>query len=322
MNSSQDTFDRARDAREELGKIRIYKFAGKIYHDYLVGTKIRIKYRTICVIKRFGKENANKTILFYPDKPNYSQVLYKICNTLGCKMTSSLKAQPDLIVAFQDTTRRAHSSVLAEIAANNYVVNEGCDDISKVKVEAVFRQVFGYATFVDPETHVGLCVMKSNDNAMHDGEVVECPTSATRHDVVYQKLINNTAGDDDVLDIRVPVINGELPFVYLKYRRMRYRFSNMNARATMASTDSVFTTDEITKIKQFAKKLGLDFGELDVLRDVDDGTIYIVDVNNTPCGPPNHLGKAESAHAIELLSKAFDTAFLAKTLDLTRKDVR
>ena len=315
MNSNQRPLIRRAPgqlSREELGKNRIYKFAGKIYHDCLIGTKIRIKYRTLCLIKRFGKENANKTILFHPDKPDYSQVLYKICNTLGCAMTSSLKAQPDLIVAFQDTTKRAHSPILAEIAASNYVVNQSCDDISKVKVEAVFRQVFGYATFVDPETHLGLCVMKSNDNAMHDGEVVECPTTATRSDVVCQKLINNTV-DDEVVDIRVPVIKGELPFVYLKYRSLRYRFSNMNARATMGSVDSVFTTDEITRIKQFAEKLGLDFGELDVLRDVDDGKIYIVDVNNTPCGPPNHLGKAESARAIELLSKAFDTEFFAKT---------
>jgi hypothetical protein len=147
---------------------------------------------------------------------------------------------------------------------------------------------------------------------MHDGELVECPAAGTRCDVVYQKLINNCVGDE-VLDIRVPVINGELPFVYLKHRSLRYRFSNRNARVAMASVDSVFTDDETARIKEFVEKLGLDFGELDVLRDVDDGMIYIVDVNNTPCGPPNRLAKADSARAIEILSKTFDTEFFANT---------
>lgn len=299
-------------SRRELEKTRIYKFAGKIYHDGLIGTKVRFEYRTLYLIKKLDNKNVSRTILFHPDKPDYSQVLYKICNTLGCTMTSSINSQPDLIVAFQDTTKRPSSPLLAEIASDRYVVNQCCDDISKVKVEDVFREVFGYGTFVDPETYVGSCVMKSNENAMHDGEVVECPTHATRSDVVYQKLINNTV-EDEVLDLRVPIIKGEIPFVYLKYRSLRSRFSNMNARVTLGWVESAFTNDEIIRIKQFAEKLGLDFGELDVLRDVDDGKIYIVDVNNTPCGPPNHLDKADSARAIQILSDSFNKEFFART---------
>ena len=301
-----------RFSREELGKNRIYKFFGKIYHDYFIGTKIRLEYRRAYLAKKFDKNNVSRTILFHPDKPDYSQVLYKVCNILGYTITSSIKSDPDLIIAFQDVTRRDHSHILSQIAADNYVVNQGCNDISKMKVEDVFRDVFGYGTFVDPETYSGLCVVKSNDNAMHDGEAVECPTAATRSDVVYQRIINNTL-EEEVLDIRVPIIRGEIPFVYLKYRSLRYRFSNMNTRVNMGSVDSFFNANEVTKIKQFAEKLGLDFGELDILRDVDDGNIYIVDVNNTPCGPPNHLGKAESARAVQLLSNTFNTEFFAGT---------
>jgi hypothetical protein len=33
--------------------------------------------------------------------------------------------------------------------------------------------------------------------------------------------------------------------------------------------------------------MGLDYGELDVLRDADDGRLYVVDVNTTPFGPVN-----------------------------------
>jgi hypothetical protein len=313
----------SRLSKEEIEKTRIYKFAGKIYHDGLIGTKVRVEYRALYLIKKLDKKTVTRTILFYPEKPGYDQVLYKICNTLGCAMTSSITPQPDLVVAFQDATKRAYSPFLTEIAANNYVVNQYCDDISKVRVEDVFSEIFGYGTFVDPKTYLGLCVMKSNANAMHDGEVVECPTSATRSDVVYQKIINNTV-EGEVLDVRVPIIRGEIPFVYVKYRRLRSRFSNMNTRAAMASVDSVFTGDEKMKIKQFAEKLGLDYGELDVLRDVDDGNIYIVDVNNTPCGPPNRLSKAESSRAVRILSNSFYTQFLANAPERAahRKDVR
>jgi len=310
-------------SREELGKIPIYRFAGRIYHHWLIGTKVRLEYRTIYLLKKFDKKSVRKTILFLPDKPDYSQVLYKICSTLGYPMTSSVASRPDLVIAFQDVTKRAYSATLAEIAAAGYVVNQYCDDISKVKVEEVFREVFGYGTFVDPETHVGQCVMKSNDNAMHDGEVVECPIGAARNDTVYQKIVNNVVGDE-VQDIRVPIVRGTVPFVYLKHRRLRARFSNMNSRVAMGSLDSVFTGDEVTKIKQFAEHLGLDFGELDVLRDIDDGKIYIVDVNNTPCGPPNHLSKADSARAVRLLSNSFNSEFFARTPERLahRKDDR
>jgi hypothetical protein len=294
---------------EEFQKSWAYRSAGKIYHDLVLGTIIKLRYRTYYFKSRFGRNSSNKTVLFYPDKPNYSHVLYKVYNLLGCAITSSTKSRPDLVVAFEDTTRRASNPILDEMGVDRYIVNKYCDDISKMKVEEVFAEVFGYGTFVDPQTYHGLCVVKSNDNAMHDGEVVECPTGVTRSDVVYQKLINNVIADE-VLDVRVPIVGEKIPFVYMKYRRMRSRFSNVNLRVTMRSPGSIFTDDETAGILEFAKKMGLDCGELDVLRDLDDGKIYIVDVNSTPDGPPNHLSKAEGRQAIQTLSNTFDQEFL------------
>lgn len=312
MNSIKELRRTGQLSREDIENTRIYKLAGKIYHRGLIGSRIRLEYRMRYLSSRLAGNGVDRTVLCYPDKPDYSQVLYKICNFLGCKLTDSVTSRPDLIIAFEDTTKRAHSPVLAEFAAGSRVVNQDCDDISKVKVENVFRDVFGYGTFVDPETHQGPCVMKSDANAMHDGRLVECPTTAARSDVIYQKVIDNTS-EDEVLDIRVPIIGTDIPFVYLKYRSLRSRFSNKNTRVAMSAVDSVFTDDEIAKILQFADKLGLDFGELDILRDVDDEDIYIVDVNNTPCGPPNHLCKADSRRAVQILSASFDAQFFEST---------
>ena len=55
----------------------------------------------------------------------------------------------------------------------------------------------------------------------------------------------------------------------------------------------------------------LDYGELDVLRNRDDGLLYIVDVNPTPWGPPNHLSRQETAHAIRGMAREFQAHMLS-----------
>ncbi len=43
---------------------------------------------------------------------------------------------------------------------------------------------------------------------------------------------------------------------------------------------------EISNLLQFCQLMGMDYGELDVLRDRQDGRIYVVDANSTPLPPP------------------------------------
>ena len=59
------------------------------------------------------------------------------------------------------------------------------------------------------------------------------------------------------------------------------------------------------KILLFCRRMGLDYGELDMLRDREDGRLYIVDVNNTPFGPPHGLPKAHAADAVRTLAENF-----------------
>jgi hypothetical protein len=49
--------------------------------------------------------------------------------------------------------------------------------------------------------------------------------------------------------------------------------------------------------------MGVDYGELDVLRDVEDGRLYVVDVNDTPSG--------QTPSIIERSSAAFDALIVA-----------
>jgi hypothetical protein len=175
-------------------------------------------------------------------------------------------------------------------------------DISKRRVEAVFTEVFGYGLMLEPTKHRGQCVEKSNLNGLHDGRLIQCPVAEVNPQKVYQKIVDNRSGSGRVMDIRIPIILNDIPFVYLKYRPMRSRFSNQNASVAVENVENVLSVAEISKVKRFGERVGLDLGEIDLLRDVTNGKIYIIDVNNTPYGPPNHLAVGESLRAIRLYS--------------------
>jgi hypothetical protein len=103
--------------------------------------------------------------------------------------------------------------------------------------------------------------------------------------VVYNKLIDNEVEDGTVLHYRVPIFKHVIPCVYLKQLPLEHRFGTSSTHlisSTLAEVDDVFSEDEIGKILSFCQKMGLDYGELDVLRDRNDQQLYIVDVNNTP----------------------------------------
>jgi hypothetical protein len=127
----------------------------------------------------------------------------------------------------------------------------------------------------------------------------------TPDNCVAEILIDNITDDGFACDIRLPVILGQIPLAYLKYRPKETRFSNVNSHAKLISPLDALSAEELAKCITFARSIGLDYGELDVLRDRTDGRIYIVDANNTPYGPPNHLPGPEHYEALSIFEQAF-----------------
>jgi hypothetical protein len=204
-------------------------------------------------------------------------------------------------------------SRLGRIPVNAKLLNLKCEDISKEHLNRVFDEIFGYSVSVDPAVHNGKCVMKSNWNALHQGRIVECPTTVKDKNVVYQRLIRNEVEGGLVEDIRVPIIGNQTPFVYLKYRSIDNRFVDRvhtNTKATIAEVADVLSDDELNNIHRFCSRIGMDYGEVDVLRNSDDGRIYIVDANNQPSGPPSPISESEGKVAVIRLSRAFEEAFI------------
>ncbi len=252
---------------------------------------------------------ARFQLVTYPDYPSKRTTIFKIAGALNARLSNIPQPGTDLVLYFHDATFKQYTDVPG-LPAGVRVLNGNCTDISKFNVDRVHRQVFGYATEVDPLTHTGPAVEKSDENAKHDGRIVQLPIAEARPDTIYQVVIDNTVSDTEVVDYRVPVMGGLLPLVYRKYKSHAQRFTNKVSRSTLHAVEECFSEAEVDQIAAFTAAMDADFCELDVLRDNASGKLYIIDVNTTPYGPPAGLSADAHGKAVELLSEAFRSAFL------------
>ncbi|HYW34636.1 MAG TPA: hypothetical protein VE868_04440, partial [Balneolaceae bacterium] len=153
-------------------------------------------------------------------------------------------------------------------------INGRCLNISKEHVQNCFEKAFGYPLKIDPTKHHGKVLKKSTFNYTHDAVIINAPIdpSEVEKDFVYERAINNETEDGHFLDYRVPVHGGRIPVVFEKYRSPKQRFTKVDY-IKMIPTDNAFSTNELDCIVDFAKLMRMDFGELDVLRDNDNGKI-------------------------------------------------
>ncbi|NHK28901.1 hypothetical protein FF098_013345 [Parvularcula flava] len=248
-------------------------------------------------------------IAFAPTMPQVWYAIWPVCHLAGIDIVRD-PAQADILFYFDD--RETAQGMPAGLPAT-YMINARCIDIRKSRVAEVFESVFGYSLSIDPFTHSGLALMKSERNGVHDGQITPCPYVVPRKGAVYQRLVDNTTDGRIYTDIRTPVVGGSLPVIYLKQRTSSMRFSNENIKVSLTTADDQFSAEEQSLILAFAREIGLEFGGLDVLRDRRDGRIYIVDVNKTDMGPPTALPRAEKLIAMQKLADAF-RAYLGNLL--------
>jgi len=247
-------------------------------------------------------------MVVYPDYPSKKTTIYKICRSLGFRITNKRLKRAQLVLWFHDTTH-ASSELLVQSYPQKNVINKRCTDISKKHVDHIHQNVLGYSTIIDPTKHEGFAVAKSDINALHDGEIIRCPLSSPSEKAIYQIVIDNKTNGDEYVDFRVPVIGGSIPLVYKKYKKEEVRFTNQVHRSELYTPEKVFSHEEMQLIREMAVQMGADFCEVDILRDNASQRIYIIDVNKTPDGPPTGLNKRESKEAVRLLTTTFKKAF-------------
>ncbi|MEQ8179478.1 MAG: hypothetical protein RIA10_14195 [Amphiplicatus sp.] len=240
-------------------------------------------------------------ISFFPNKPRSYYAIWPVCQLADVKIVND-PHEADLHFYFED---REFLTAPRATPSNKPAFNVGCFDIRKSVVARVFEETFGYGLAIDPATHQGPVVEKSESNGKHDGRIVVCPLTQPARDRVYQRLVENTFDGREFVDIRTPVVGGKIPFVYLKRRTRELRFSNDNHRVDLVDADAMLSKQEQAQIAGFASAMALDFGGLDVLRDRADGRIYIVDANKTDMGPPSALSGLNKLKAMRGLADAF-----------------
>lgn len=258
-------------------------------------------------VLRYG--SSPPVIITWPDFPSKRATVSSIAAHLGAILTNKPR-HGHVLLFFDDQTVKGELHPSIQKKARR-VLNADCLDIQKTTVEAHHLAVFGYGSFIDPATHQGTAVCKSNGNALHDGRYVACPTTEIIADAVYQRVINNRTDDGLALDYRVAVMADELPVAYMKFKAWEKRFTNDTVSAERIAIDTAFSAEEQERIVALVKRMKIDFCEVDVLRDRADGRIYLIDVNTTPYGPPAGLPNAERKASIALLADAFQRQFIA-----------
>ena len=240
------------------------------------------------------------SVSFAPDRVRPWYLVWPVVRLAGGRIVDRTETA-DVVFHFED------ESVAHPLAAQGTALTINCGgvDVRKSAVASAFEASFGYTLAVDPRTHIGPAVEKSEVNGAHDGRVVICPMEP-RPDRVYQRVIDNLLpGSGLVEDIRTPTIGGEAACVYLKRRPFGERFANANTEVALTRPEDVLTATEREQIRDFCGRLNLQWGGLDILRDGADGKIYIVDANKTDMGPPLRLPLAEKLASTHILARRF-----------------
>lgn len=187
-------------------------------------------------------------------------------------------------------------------------------DTAKGFVAESFETHFGYGYKVDPMTFNGYCISKHNGNGTKSCFFLKCPIDANDifKDHSYQKIIDYTDKKDPntLYELRIPIVGGIIPCILFKTRNRGLRFTSKNRSIQIVNPLKYLTEDECNKIITYCRYIGLEMGEIDVLRSHEDGNIYIIDVNNTSWWPPNKLGDIDRNIVLNLMWNAFLESFL------------
>ena len=256
-------------------------------------------FKVVHLVRR--RSRGRRRLPVGPDSVTRPYMLWKVACVLGIDLVPLTDQTAPLAFHFHDTTR---STVDAPAARRT--LNGACRDISKQRVEQAMLATFGYGLAVNPNTHIGPMVEKSDRNAAHDGLVIVGPVSSPDPTKIYQHVLDNEVEPGIVEDLRTAVVAGTAVVVFRKRRRIHERFADTNQSATVVAPATVFSDDERRRIIAFADDMGLDMGMLDIVRDRLDGRIHVVDVNNTPFAPPKVARTLAGIRAMHQVAAAFE----------------
>ncbi len=228
------------------------------------------------------------TINFFPMRPGPNSSMAHILARFPVRIGHSPKPGPPTIA--WDTGTWFSPAEQRRLPAD--AVNGRCLDIAKSTVDRIWGEVAGYSITVDPLTTTGDLVEKPDVNGMHAGRVLQGPVQP-RPGMVYQRLVDARVDEQRILQLRAVIIGSQIVFTYAKWRPYPQWFKGTELTEPLPTEDNL-STDEVATLLRFAAAIGLEYGELDILRD-QDGRIYAIDANRTPVRPKGLPLDAEDA---------------------------
>ena len=248
--------------------------------------RVFLGFLFIFIVYRVKRLRRRDYVICGPARPGPSYTLWKLCMLSGIRLVQA-DERPDRF-GRQPLARIWHNNVTWEEREHAGYLNGRCTDISKRHVDRVLGDVFGFSTAIDPTTFRGQAVMKPDENCSGVGVLIELPVKPedVSPDHIYQRLVDNTIGNGLVREYRVTVLLGVITDVVRQDRLEEGRLIGRGAGGTRGAqnmrAEEAFSADDIARILKFCDRIGLDFGELDILPDRAEGRLYILDANKTP----------------------------------------
>jgi hypothetical protein len=287
-----------------LTGLTVRKTGARVPYSSSILSQVTAWFRYFFAAKAIEPLEPGFTIAFTPERARPWYLVFSVARAAGARLIKDA-SQADVVMHFEDATYSPNDPPV-KLRPGAKLVNFGCRDVSKTNVARACDAAFGNPLAIDPTTFVGEAVEKSEINAAHDGHIIRCPTQAIPGRV-YQRVVDNrmNANLDLVEDLRTCTIGGKPVLVFIKRREVTKRFLNTNTEVLLRSPEEVFSREELDQIGAFTREIGLDWGGVDVLRDRNDGKLYIVDANKTDMGPPIGLNLPDKIRATYMLRDAF-----------------
>jgi hypothetical protein len=255
-------------------------------------------------------------VYIYGNYPHFQKsTTYFMLRKAGVQMNNKLNGKYDVGIYWDPRMDiNKQTPKLKQNGKKIKLINLFLVDTAKGFVAESFEQHFKYGYKVDPTTFNGYCISKHNGNGTKSCFFLKCPIEANDifKDHSYQKIIDYTDKKDPntLYELRIPIVGGIIPCVLFKTRNRGLRFTSKNRSIQIVNPLKYLTEEECNKIITYCRYIGLELGEIDVLRSHEDGRIYIIDVNNTSWWPPNKLGDVDRNIVLNLMWNAFLESFL------------
>ena len=255
-------------------------------------------------------------VYIYGNYPHFQKsTTYFMLRKAGVEMSNKLNGKYDVGIYWDPRMDiNKQTPKLKQNGKKIKLINLFLVDTAKGFVAESFENHFGYGYKVDPTTFKGYCISKHNGNGTKSCFFLKCPIDANDifKDHSYQQIIDYTDKKDPntLYELRIPIVGGIIPCVLFKTRNRGLRFTSKNRSIQIVNPLKYLTEQECHKIITYCRYIGLEMGEIDVLRSHEDGQIYIIDVNNTSWWPPNKLGDVDRNIVLNLMWNAFLESFL------------